>query len=334
MNKIDLIYRSRLYKIFKPFYSGMGHVLMYHRVGSNEEQVFTGDLTVSPGSLEGAIRYFRSRKIDIVSMDECYERITSGSRAKRFVAFTFDDGYEDNLTRALPVFEKYEAPFTLFLATGFPDHEVVLWPYMLEKLVLEKQKVEFHEGDRSFSFGTATMDEKKEAYREIRNYILSSSPENYLPRLTNIFGTGVPELFSLTKKLALSWEQVSDMSRHPLVTIGSHAVSHMALSSLSDDQVLHEINSARSIIESHTGKPVYYMAYPFGMASAVGPREFDMAGRSGLKLAFTTVSSNIMKHHADQLYALPRIEVREGWGEQFLDLYVHGYIPLMHRLVN
>jgi len=307
---------------------------MYHRVGTNEKQVFTRALTVSPGSLERDIQYFRSRKIDIVSLDECYERITSRSRAKRFVAFTFDDGYEDNLTHALPVFEKYQAPFSVFLATGFPDHKVVLWPYMLEKLVLDSRKVEFNDGDRSFSFGTATMDEKKDAYREIRNYILSSSHENYLPRLMNIFGTGVPELYSLTKKLALSWKQVADLSNHPLVTIGSHTVSHMALSSLSDDQVLQELTRARTIIESHTGKPVSYMAYPFGTASAVGQREFDMAGRAGLKLAFTTVANNIMKRHADQLHALPRIEMREEWGDQYLDLFVSGFLPLLQRLAN
>jgi hypothetical protein len=52
MNKADLVYISRLYKLFKPFYSGMGHVLMFHRVGKNEDQVFTGDLQVSPEFLE------------------------------------------------------------------------------------------------------------------------------------------------------------------------------------------------------------------------------------------------------------------------------------------
>ena len=104
MNKVDLIYTSRLHKMFKPFYSGIGHVLMYHRVG-NYDRIFTKHLQVSQESLEMALRYFISKNIDIVSLDECYARISAGVRGKRFVAFTFDDGYADNLTHALPVFE-------------------------------------------------------------------------------------------------------------------------------------------------------------------------------------------------------------------------------------
>ena len=79
-----------------------------------------------------AIEYFISRKIDILSLDDCHARIISGKKEKSFAAFTFDDGYVDNLTLALPVFEHYGVPFTIFLTTGFPDHQIVLWWYLLE----------------------------------------------------------------------------------------------------------------------------------------------------------------------------------------------------------
>ena len=65
---------------------------MYHRVGIHDH-IFTKHLQVSPESLEMALRYFISKDIDIVSLDECYSRISAGVRGKRFVLFTLDYGY-------------------------------------------------------------------------------------------------------------------------------------------------------------------------------------------------------------------------------------------------
>jgi peptidoglycan/xylan/chitin deacetylase (PgdA/CDA1 family) len=39
------------------------------------------------------------------------------------VAITFDDGYRDNLTVALPLLEKFNLPMTLFVAAGFVGRE-------------------------------------------------------------------------------------------------------------------------------------------------------------------------------------------------------------------
>ncbi|MEA3462299.1 MAG: polysaccharide deacetylase family protein [Bacteroidota bacterium] len=334
MDKIDLIHASKLYKVFKPFYSGIGHVLVFHRVGEDDSLVFTKDLQVSPESLERFLQYFNSNNIDIVTLDECYKRILSGKREKRFVAFTFDDGFRDNLSHALPVFEKYNAPFALFLTTGFPDHKIVLWSYMLENLVLNNTAIDFTDRGQRYSYSLSSENEKREAFKEIRTYILSSSPENLIPRLKNIFHASTKDLYSLTSRMALSWEEVKELSDHPLVSIGSHTVNHLALRNLPEEKAIREISDSLTIIEDKTGRPVSHMAYPYGMPSAVGPREFNLASQTRLKLAFTTVSSNIMKHHARNLHALPRIEMRNEWTDKTLDLYVNGYLPFLHRLFN
>ncbi len=334
MNKADLIYKSRLYKLFKPFYSGIGHVLTFHRVGSSVNRPFTQDLQVSPEYLETTLDYFISRKIDVVSLDECHARIQSRKRAGRFVVFTFDDGYADNLTEALPVFEKYEAPFSLFLTTGFPDHTIVLWWYLLEDLVMQQEEVMFEEGENTYIYKTSTSEEKKEAFWKIRRYIMQSSQEELLPRLKKIFRTDENGLREPTRKMALSWDQVRKLDRHPLATLGSHTVNRYALSELPEDQVKAEIQGAMELIQSKTGTPVEHLAYPYGIASTAGPREFRIAQECGLKTAFTTESSNILRRHAKKLHALPRIEMTEGWDDQFFDLYVYGFTPFFHRLIR
>ena len=334
MNKWDLIYKSRAYRLFTPFYSGIGHVLNFHRVGPVNDSIFNNDLMVSPESLESVLDYFMSRKIDVVSLDECHARITSRKRPGRFVAFTFDDGYADNLTEALPVFEKYDAPFTVFLSTGFPDHTIVLWWYLLEDLVIRQDEVRYEDGGHTYIYGTSTAEEKKEAFWKIRSHIISSKREELMPRLRNIFRTGDEGLLEPTRQMSLSWQQVVELDRHPLATLGAHTMNHYALSKIPEEEVRSEILGSMDRIRAKTGTPVEHLAYPFGIRSAAGPREFRIAGECGLKTAYTTESSNILKRHAKNLFALPRIEMTDGWDDQFLDLYVYGFTPFFHKLIR
>lgn len=334
MNKADLIYYSRVYKLFKPFYSGIGHVLSFHRVGTIKDRIFTQDLQVSPEFLEATLKYFIALNIDVVSLDECYARISSGKRTGRFVAFTFDDGYEDNLTEALPIFEKYDAPFAVFLTTGFPDYTIVLSWYLLENMVMQQEEVSYVDGEHTYAYRTTTMKEKQETYWKIRKHIRESKQEELLPRLKNIFKTDQEGLLHPTRQLALSWKQVRELGKHPLVTLGAHTVNHYALSVLKEEEVWSEIQGSMEIIQSKTGIPVEHLAYPYGIASTVGPREFQIAHQCRLKTAYTTESSNILKGHKQNLHALPRLEVTEGWNEQSFDLYLNGFTPFVHKLIR
>lgn len=42
------------------------------------------------------------------------------------MVFTMDDGYKDNYTNALPIFKKYNVPYTIFVTTNFPDRQAIL----------------------------------------------------------------------------------------------------------------------------------------------------------------------------------------------------------------
>jgi len=309
-------------------------VLMFHRVGNNREYMFNSDLMVGTGFLEEALKYFISSDIDIVSLDECYNRIASGKRTRRFVAITFDDGYSDNLTHALPVLEKYNAPFTVFLITAFPDHRMILWWYLLEELVMNNPEIEFTDNGRMFTYAASTEAEKRAAFWEIRRYIMNSDQEQLVPVFRNIFNAGEEKLYEPVRQMALSWEQVREMAGHPLVTMGAHTVNHPVLSQLPEEKVISEISNSMEIIEERTGRPVSHFAYPYGISSAAGPREFELAARCNLKTAFTTESSNIFRRHSKRLLALPRIEITEGWSDLYFDLYVDGFTPFVHKIIR
>ena len=59
-------------------------------------------LEVSPDFLEDVIGGLRRAGVDLITLDEMHRRLTEQDFRRRFVCFTFDDGYRDNLRNALP----------------------------------------------------------------------------------------------------------------------------------------------------------------------------------------------------------------------------------------
>lgn len=79
------------------------------------------DIDISPERFERQLQWLSRWRL-VVSLEE-----TLRAPAQRhLVAITFDDGYRDNLTVALPLLERFQLPMTLFVAPGFLGQDTYL----------------------------------------------------------------------------------------------------------------------------------------------------------------------------------------------------------------
>jgi peptidoglycan/xylan/chitin deacetylase (PgdA/CDA1 family) len=85
-------------------------ILLYHRVAAPEEDPL--NLCVSPSNFRDQVAVLAD-ELQIVPMAQL-----AAERRPGTVAITFDDGYLDNLTEALPVVADAGGAMTLFAATG------------------------------------------------------------------------------------------------------------------------------------------------------------------------------------------------------------------------
>lgn len=92
-------------------------IAMYHSVGDVGDDPYR--VTVTPERLDGQLRRLRVRGLRGVSVAELLSARARGEGAG-LVGLTFDDGYADFLTAALPVLRRNGCNATLFVLPGRP----------------------------------------------------------------------------------------------------------------------------------------------------------------------------------------------------------------------
>lgn len=96
-------------------------VLMYHMVREHIAGAKFNKLRVKPAEFEKQIKWLSEQGFKFVSMQELYDQW--GQHSPKTVAITFDDGYLDNLTNALPILKKYNAKATIYVVVDRHDRD-------------------------------------------------------------------------------------------------------------------------------------------------------------------------------------------------------------------
>lgn len=306
-----------------PFYKGKGQILMLHRIvpASGEMRIHNTVNEITPEKLEELLTFYKRHNVDIISLDDVGRYLSE--KRRYFVVFTFDDGYRDNLTLALPVFQRYNVPFTVYITTGFSDRTISIWWYQLENILLENEEMSFKWGNQSYEFNCADKEQKESVFNTIRRMIIDTPYVQQRQYVESAFEQYVSDPFLMTEKLAMSWEEVSQLAASPLVTIGAHTLNHAALNQLSEDEVRDECMGSKELLDDKIGKPIQHFSYPFGSAREIGKRECAIVRKCGFKTATTTRLGSIFSEHRDHLHALPRIPISP-----------HTTFDYLHRIIK
>lgn len=283
--------------------------MLHHVTEKNPNGIPTNeDLKISPAFLEKIIFAYQAKGFDFISLDELSATLSSSQRPKHpFISFTIDDGYLDNFTYALPLFERHHVPFAIFVATDFIDQKAVLWWDILEELVIHNDIIHFNKQ----SFPCHTFQEKWDTFRIIREYILKYDQSQLIESLQKAFPDYHIDWYKPIREKAMTWDQIKELSQHPLCTIGGHTVSHPALNQLSDDNFRQEVRVGIEKLESVTGKKINHFAYPYGSPNEIGKREYHLIKEFNFKTAFIAYGGCITEENKNNITHLPRVYLHE-----------------------
>ena len=295
VKKLPPVQYAREYKIL----SGSS-VLMLHRCEEYDTTKLLPNeiLKVSPQYLEQFIQK-ASKTHTFISLDD----LSAPLPEKPFMVFTFDDGYKDNLKKALPVFEKYGVPFTVYVTTCFPDYTANLWWFVLDDIISSNSVIKTSDG---VVWDCTTKQRKIDVYMALREIILKFPADDFENKFTEYFSGYKINLKEKAKELALSWDEVKQLAESPLCTIGAQTTNHVNLAEMDDDAAYQEILQSKQQLEEKTGKQVSHFAFPFGTANEVTEREYRLAQKAGFKTAVVSFGGNITDLSEKTLFKIPR----------------------------
>lgn len=322
----ELLAATRLPRLIRKLSRSRGVILTLHRVVPEPPEEFSPNaiLQVTPEFLEAAILGVRELGLDIVPLDEAIDRIVApGAAGRKFVVFTFDDGYRDNLEHALPILRKHKCPFTLYVPTALVEARGEIWWQALEDIIAREDLIAIEQtGDR---FQTRDLAGKQAAYAELYARMRAMPELARVALIRSMAARYRLDLRAHCRSLIMDWHELRIFADDPLCTIGAHTVHHYELAKLSAEDARSEIVLSRDILAGRLGKAPRHLSYPIGGRASAGPREYRMASDLGFRSAVTTLPGGLYHAHAEALTALPRVSLNGLFqAERYIDVFATG----------
>jgi peptidoglycan/xylan/chitin deacetylase (PgdA/CDA1 family) len=320
---------SSLTRVVAPLLDTTGVILTFHEIHDDlDSELWTGCPTPF---LEKCIKWLRKAGWEIVSLGEAFDRLRRNERARQFAVFTFDDGYRDNITRALPILRREQVPFTIYVPTGAITRELFAWWLGLREVFRINESVEI--AAMGMSFSCNDLPKKTQSLAAATRWVL----KNYkrIPDLRSTFSDYGISLQALCDRYFINDDELQFLAREPLISIGAHTVTHPALSNLEAADALREMVDNRAYLRACLATDVTALAYPFGNPLTCGAREASLAAQAGFRTAVTTSNRPLFAQDCHDLYRLPRVSIHPHWTLAHLDAALSGFtITSFRRLLH
>ncbi len=295
-----------------PVYSGLGSILCQHRVVPVDQLSPLPEnrsIELTTDSLRAILEWVRRRGLEPITLDEMPARIAN-PRKPKFILFTFDDGYRDNLTHALPIFREFGVPFSVNPTTGFISRTEPVWWYAVERALLAVTSVKFDIGGVPHEYSwKAQTNSRNDTLQTIAKYVRNLEPAKRNPFVGAFCAAAGIDPVKVSDDMMMTWDEVRRLASDSLVTIGAHSGGHYDLRLFTEEKAREELRSSKQALEKEIGREVHHLAYPFGGKNAVGEREFRIVKECGFQTAQTTRAGNLFRAHRHHLHALPRLGV-------------------------
>ena len=327
---LELLYYSGASQALRTILGGLGAILMLHHVrpGGGLQMGFAPNagLEVTPEFLDAVISFVKLRGYDPVSMAEAVRRIRENNPDKKpFVVFTLDDAYRDNFVHARPVFRKHHCPFTIFASPAIQDGTCELWWRGLEAVIAGNTRVSAVMGQSEQRFDTISDMQKRAAWLQLYWPVRQLPQKQQRVWIKEFCETNRVDLGAICRAEAMTWNEVREISKDPLCTIGAHTVNHYAVAQLSEADARFELVESKRRITKELGVETKFFAYPYGDASSASPRDFKLAANAGYEAAVTTRKGLVFSGHRDHLTALPRLSLAGEFQKlRYVDVLLSG----------
>ena len=244
---------------------------------------------------------------NVLPLDEAVERLKRGSLPARAASITFDDGYADNCTVALPILKRHGLPATFFIATGYLDGGCMWNDRVIAAIRGAPGEMIDLEAVDLGTLPVESMTDRRAAIDAILGrlkYLEGGRRDDLANAIAAAAGIDIPG------NLMLSTEQVREI-RLSGMGIGAHTVTHPILARIPLESARREAKVSGEHLQDLIGEPIALFAYPNGRPGTdYHSDHVDLMREIGFRAAVST--SPGAANGASDVMQLPRFTPWDG----------------------
>jgi peptidoglycan/xylan/chitin deacetylase (PgdA/CDA1 family) len=185
---------------------------------------------------------------------------------KNSVAISFDDGFENNFSQAVPILKKFKIPAIFYICPLNIEKKQMFWVDKIETLIINSDREFFFLKTLNKNFYINTQKSKKQAILKIKNFCKNCSVKKKDDIINELIRKiGKKNLFKLNGNYKIAtWSQIRITAKHDLFDIGGHSMEHNILTKIGKKNLNQEIKNCIDIIKRRTGIRVKHFSYPEG----------------------------------------------------------------------
>jgi peptidoglycan/xylan/chitin deacetylase (PgdA/CDA1 family) len=272
-------------------------ILIFHRVLDNPDFMRPDEIDKTQFSWQ---MHLLRKYFNVLPINDALQQLKTGTLPARAVCITFDDGYADNYTNALPILQENQLPALFFIASGFLNGGIMWNDTVIETLrnyphaQLDLTEIGLQQYDVS-----TPQKKQQTAVKIIQGikYLTDNerlTASNYIAK----YAQNLPTDLMMTDRQLQTLHQSG-------MHIGGHTVSHPILAKLSMENAKQEISDNKHYLENLLGVPMQIFAYPNGKPDQdYLPEQAALVRQIGYQAAVSTQWD--VANQNSNLWQLPR----------------------------
>ena len=270
---------------------------------------------------------FMKNNFNVVTMEQVIDAVEGKQDLpEKALLLTFDDGYADNYTFALPVLEECRVQGSFFIpGKTFTSHQLldvnkihyILASADIYELVEDvKNQMDHYRGTE---YDYAPTDELFDEYAVANRFDVKETifvkrmlqtvlPENLRTMISSALFekyVGITEE-QLAYELYMTEEQIRALKRHGMF-IGLHGYDHYWLGNLSSEQMRQDISMALDALDEFIDRKHWVMNYPYGSYNS-DVLEYIKGQGACVGL---TIEARVAEIGVDSALVLPRLDCND-----------------------
>ena len=274
-------------------------ILTYHRVADLERDPQLLAVTIANFEAQAAILASRYQVVPLVDL---VDDLRSRRLHDRTVAFTFDDGYADNLENARSTLETHGLPATVFVSSGCLGGDREFWWDEIERIVLADDP------DTTWNVLEPPRTAPQREYLELMAAIHplpARERDAALVATRNRYGAaaGVRQT-----NRPLTAADIAALDASLVIEVGAHSADHEVLSGLSELRQRETILQDKAELERLCSREMRLFSYPYGQRDDYSAATVEIVRDAGFQGACAN-HPGLVKPRTDP-FRLPRHVVR------------------------